>query len=439
MRELAVKTLLFALCLALSAPVLDAFSPWTVAGDAPMTAGMLLAVCATASAGWLRSPGLGSGAAAGAGWVPPAAYVAMALFEPRWCLFLPTVAYDAARVHPDGMRPVLRLVVRFAWIVPLLRCALPYLPYLRGVEGPEASVAPSLLLTAALCAGLGFALGRSDDVAAASRRALRMERDRARESARGARTRIADMDEERSRAVRIATLGERTRIAREIHDNVGHLLTRAIMQAKAGGVVADATGDAVASRGFAELGGTLDDAMTMVRRSVHDLEDDGTDFAAQIDAAAHAFDGGSSGLDVALTRDVASAPAPVARCLATVIRESLSNVARHSGARSATVTLRDFPAIWQLVVLDPGPRLDEDEEAARAEGEAPRGMGLADIAERVRAVGGTSVCGPYGDGWRVFVAVPKGPWSTTRQPDTRPRPVSPGRNDAGIMKPNGGA
>ncbi len=36
----------------------------------------------------------------------------------------------------------------------------------------------------------------------------------------------------------MATLGERMRIAREIHDNVGHLLTRAIMQAQAGKTVA---------------------------------------------------------------------------------------------------------------------------------------------------------------------------------------------------------
>ena len=84
---------------------------------------------------------------------------------------------------------------------------------------------------------------------------------------------------------------ERTRIAREIHDNVGHLLTRAIMQAQAGKTVAKATNDTVAAQGFATLGATLDDAMTMVRRSVHDLEDDGTDFAAQIDDAVTSFDG----------------------------------------------------------------------------------------------------------------------------------------------------
>lgn len=43
--------------------------------------------------------------------------------------------------------------------------------------------------------------------------------------------------------------------------------------------------------------------------------------------------------------------------------------------------------------------------------ELMRGMGLADIESRVRALGGTAVCGPYEDGWRVFVSVPKKRWT----------------------------
>nr|WP_240542186.1 histidine kinase [Bifidobacterium sp. CP2] len=439
MRELLVKTLLFGLCLTFAVTASPASGPvpsWPASDGMATTAGMLLAVCATALAAWLRSlrpigPASSSMGTGDAGWMPPLAYAALALLEPRWCVFLPLAAYDLACAGPPvsgsasarpavygtgrtTVRLAVDIVVRFAWALPLLRPVAAYLH-----DGPSAAVVrPSTLLTAALCTALGFALGRSERDVAGSRRALRSERDTARQEARDARTRIADLDEERARAVRVAALGERTRIAREIHDNVGHLLTRAIMQAKAGGAVADATDDRTASAGFAALGATLDDAMTMVRRSVHDLEDDGTDFAAQIDAAAHAFDGASPGFRVAMTCDVASAPAPVARCLATVIRESLSNTARHSAARTATVTLRDFPALWQLVVLDPGPRLDEGAEPARVAGEAPRGMGLADIAERVRAVGGTSACGPYGDGWRVFAAIPKGPWAVHDDDDT---------------------
>lgn len=217
---------------------------------------------------------------------------------------------------------------------------------------------------------LGFVLGRSRASSDEARRALLHAQDRARESSRATRSRIADIDEERAQSIRMATLGERTRIAREIHDNVGHLLTRAIMQAQAGRTVAEATNDTVAAQGFATLGATLDDAMTMVRRSVHDLEDDGTDFAAQIDDAVTSFDGISPVFAVTLANDIAKAPAPVSRCFTTVIREALSNVVHHSAAHEASVTLRGFPAFWQLVIQDPGPAVSESDGSRTATGTA---------------------------------------------------------------------
>lgn len=248
---------------------------------------------------------------------------------------LPSVSRTAAsrRSLADAMRsaPWLSAAARWIWVLPLIA-----LWFARGTDRLQ-----TLVMT--LVALLGFVLGRARASSDEARRALLHAQDRARESSRATRSRIADIDEERAQSIRMATLGERTRIAREVHDNVGHLLTRAIMQAQAGKTVAKATNDTVVAQGFATLGATLDDAMTMVRRSVHDLEDDGTDFAAQIDDAVTSFDGIFPGFAVTLANDIAKAPAPVSRCFATVIREALSNVVHHSAAREASVTLRDFP------------------------------------------------------------------------------------------------
>lgn len=336
--------------------------------DAVFIAGLLLAVSVTGLVEWLHADERWP-------WLPCVAYLIVAAAVPAWCSFMPLVAYDMARLAAAAN-----------------------------------SHMQALALT--LTALLGFVAGRSREASDGNRRALLHAQDMAREASRSVRSRIADIDEERAQSVRMATLGERTRIAREIHDNVGHLLTRAIMQAQAGRAVAEATDDEVAARGFTTLGETLDDAMTMVRRSVHDLEDDGTDFAAQIEAAVASFDGISPDFSVSLANDVDTAPAPVSRCFATVIREALANVAHHSEAHEASVTLRDFPTLWQLVVQDPGPaiRARDARGRRRTDGEPPRGMGLTDIESRVRSIGGTALYGPYDGGWRVFVSVPKQRW-----------------------------
>ena len=69
----------------------------------------------------------------------------------------------------------------------------------------------------------------------------------------------------------LATLKERNRIAREIHDNVGHMLTRSILQLGALSVI---NKDETVGEAINDLSGTLNTAMTSIRSSVHDLHDD---------------------------------------------------------------------------------------------------------------------------------------------------------------------
>ncbi|BDR54164.1 two-component sensor histidine kinase [Bombiscardovia apis] len=393
------------------------------------------------------------------------ALVSIAL--PIWLVFVPVLAFDAGlnmgvwgsesmvevSTFRCGRKPWRSWVVDvcgrsqreatsswlFLVLIPALAWMLPIAIGLARFRGSLQMAALVILLASVLTFLAG---ANSARLQVANQRMMQTE-DLRRYTVRQMRARIGDLGEQRAHAERTARLTERTRIAREIHDNVGHQLTRAIMQAQAGQVLAQTQGDDIAARSFAELGQTLDGAMTTIRRSVHDLEDEGTDFAAQIQSAASSLDlGGAGQLDITVENDIASAPAPVARCLAAVIREALNNAARHSPARSASVVLRDLPAFWQLVVQDDG-RV----QASRASGEQPgpgglgmtkpvvsepvagasmgtgghaqrsagleplRGMGLADIEARARALGGTAVSGPNERGWRVFVSLPKEPWN----------------------------
>ncbi|RTE50818.1 histidine kinase [Actinobaculum sp. 352] len=176
---------------------------------------------------------------------------------------------------------------------------------------------------------------------------------------------------------RAATLAERTRIARDIHDNVGHLLTRLIFRVKALQIVHKDDGAIVGE--LDDVGSTLDEALGSMRRSVHTLADEGVDLPVTLNLL-----GQRCGIDdVVVDCTLNESPPPtVAQSLIAVAREALTNAVRHGHARSVQIKLTDYPAFWQLVVENDGTvgekdRLDHSE-----------GMGVRSMRERVESLGG---------------------------------------------------
>lgn len=190
------------------------------------------------------------------------------------------------------------------------------------------------------------------------------------------------------------------RIAREIHDNVGHLLTRSIMQVEALQVVHR---DDERVRGeLAQVGDTLHEAMGCVRASVHDLHDDAFDLETQIREAADAC----ATLAVDIDYRASDVPPDVGYGFIAIVREALSNAAKHSDASRVSVSVAAYPAFYRLVVHDNGsvpPPSDMLGDAPRADG----GIGLSTMADRARALGGRCRF-DYDRGFKVFATVPKG-------------------------------
>ena len=378
-----------------------------------LIAGLLASIAAGALCEWLLP-------APGSIW-GGALVSLLATFIQDWLFFLPALAFEAgvglgamvpatrsagmkdSRAKDSGLtrpRLLLALLPAFFWLIP----AMADLILFTGLTQRYALLA---LLTSALAQGGGLACAH---LAVAKGRVWQIE-DTERYRIRQLHGHINDLNEERAQATRMAHLSERTRIARDIHDNVGHLLTRTIMQIQAGRVVAQSKGDQSTERILDDVGKTLNEAMTTIRRSVHDLEDEGTDFASQMEDASSEASMGR--LKVDLNNGIETAPAPVCRCLATIVREALTNTVRHSSARSAQVILRDLPAFWQMVVQDDGGiQQSQPDSSHLKEPELQRGMGLADMEARARALGGTANSGPNRQGWKVFVSLPKEPWSS---------------------------
>ncbi len=316
------------------------------------------------------------------------AYVIAAVFVPPFVPFAPLALYDIARrVRRERIWPALAIGAVFV-------CAL--VADLRG----GALTTRTLLLTAILSVAATLLSLRTAQLEREQQR-MRRTRDGLQERALALEARNRDLADRQDYEVELATLAERARIAREIHDNVGHLLTRSIMQVEALQVVhADEPGVAA---DFADVKRTVDEALQLVRISVHALNDNAVDLSVQLERIVEGArsDGGPQ---IELEVLAEHAPANVANCFAAVLREALSNTMRHACAQTVTVRCMEHPSFYQLVVTDDGAG------GVHASGRgAAEGMGLASMRERIEALGGTFTAGPRASagGWRVFATVPK--------------------------------
>ena len=316
------------------------------------------------------------------------AYVIAAVFVPPFVPFVPLALYDIARrVRRERIWPALAIGSVFACALATdLRCG--------------ALTTRTLLLTAILSVAATLLSLRTAQLEREQER-MRRTRDKLQERALALEARNRDLADRQDYEVELATLAERARIAREIHDNVGHQLTRASLQAEALRVVhADEPGVAA---DFADVKRTVDEALQLVRTSVHALNDNAVDLSVQLERIVEGTrSDGRPQIELEVMAE--HAPANVANCFAAVLREALSNTMRHACAQTVTVRCMEHPSFYQLIVTDDG--VGEVQASGRGTAE---GMGLTSMRERIEALGGTFTAGPRAGagGWRVFATVPK--------------------------------
>jgi two-component system sensor histidine kinase DesK len=201
----------------------------------------------------------------------------------------------------------------------------------------------------------------------------------------------AELAEAREELARNAVAEERLRFARDLHDLLGHSLSLIALKSELAGRLAEAD----PARARAEMA----DVEAAARRALAEVRDAVSGYrqvsCAQALAEARSALSGA-GIAVRLPARVPALPGPVDAALGWVVREATTNVLRHSGARSVTVTLTEDGGEAVLTVTDDG-RGPADEIAP--------GSGLTGLAERVGALGGVLTGGAGRDGGYELRAV----------------------------------
>ncbi len=201
----------------------------------------------------------------------------------------------------------------------------------------------------------------------------------------------AELAAAREELARNAVADERLRFARDLHDLLGHSLSLIALKSE----LARRLAEADPGRARTEMA----DVESVARRALAEVRDAVSGYrqvscAASLAEARSALSG--AGIAVRLPARVPALPGPVDAALGWVVREATTNVLRHSGARTVTVTVDDDGAEAVLTVTDDGRGPDDDT--------AP-GTGLTGLSERVGALGGSLTGGAGRDGGYQLRAV----------------------------------
>ena len=208
-----------------------------------------------------------------------------------------------------------------------------------------------------------------------------------------------------------AQLSERNRIAREIHDNVGHTLSRAILQM--GALLAIHKEEPINSE-LESVRQTLDDAMNNIRSSVHDLHDDSIDVKSNVLQLSEPLrEKFNLHLDIDIGNDTAR---PVKYAIIGITKECTSNIMKHSINTDVDIRLNEHPSMYQLIIHDYNSdnvrnNIDSNESKNTSNKNGSDllrdpGMGLENIRGRVESVNGKLNISTE-NGFKVFVTIPK--------------------------------
>lgn len=206
----------------------------------------------------------------------------------------------------------------------------------------------------------------------------------------------------RERELKVAAIEERVRLARDIHDGLGHYLTILNVQLQAAARLLQRDPERAAAV-IATCREVAQTALDEVRRSVAAMQPsplDGHSLDVAIERLIDDFRT-STAIDVRFVQmgDLPALPPTLAMTLYRAVQEGLTNARKHSNASQIAVHLTCMPETVHLTIHDNGQPING---AYKSDG-----FGLAGLRERIERLGGVLHAGPHPDeGFLLDIVVP---------------------------------
>ena len=224
-------------------------------------------------------------------------------------------------------------------------------------------------------------------------------------SERQIRQKLADANEQLKeyslKIEELATVQERNRIARDIHDSLGHALTSLNIQMQTAVKLWDK--EPVQAHSFLTQAQSLGKtAMQEVRKSITTLREDAEEerpLEAKIETLVDDYRRGTGLLICTKISRCGAVPKPVAKAIYRIVQEALTNIFKYAEASEVQIQLKTTAEELNLIIEDNGKGFDPKQKCS--------GFGLRGIQERTTLVNGQfRLIASPGKGCRIEVKIP---------------------------------
>ena len=352
MKKLIDKIIIFIISLVLYIPY---------ANDLYMVVPILIAIILSAILSYLENENI-------AIWVF-GAYLVSCFFQPAFLFFIPLICYD-----------VVLLKIKVIWV-------LSFLPLI--INSTHTPFTSNCLIATYILVSYVLKY-RTISLQNLEKEYYKL-RDNTKEISIKLESQNKELLEKQDYEINLATVSERNRIARDIHDNVGHLLSRSILQI---GALIVINKDENTKENLNLLKDTLSEAMDSIRSNVHNLHEESIDLQTEIHKLIDRFKYCSIKFDYDVKSNFEK---NIKYCFISVTKEALSNIIKHSNATEALVKIYEHPALYQLVIQDNGSNCNYNSE---------NGIGVKNIEDRVSSIGG-NINISTDKGFKIFISIPK--------------------------------